>query len=118
VGYNPLIFHHKFSTLVRVKVTNALAYCGTELISTVKGLKIKARQRVHKTLFSLLLKNVSNKLECLITLYRRGLQGTSALAYFAHMKKIRCCEYGPQRRSFKTPCKDFYYKTFTMVTFV
>ncbi len=56
------------------------------------------RGRIHHALFSSYLTNVSNKLECYITLGWRGLIGTHTRAYWAHSyitKKINCFEYGP-----------------------
>jgi hypothetical protein len=48
-----------------IGMTNALAYYGTELITAKESFMIQALSAVFTTLFSLLLKNGSNKLECL-----------------------------------------------------
>jgi hypothetical protein len=43
------------------------------------------REHIHQTLFFSQLRNVLNKLECLITIGWKGLTGTSTLAHWAHM---------------------------------
>ncbi len=60
--------------------------------------------RICNTSFPFLLMNETNKLHCYITIDWIGMPGTNTLAYWAHLKdtkKMKCCDYGPRKWSYK-----------------
>ncbi len=63
--------------------------CNNLIITTVSCLKYMPQRSLH------FLKNLPNKLECYITLSRKGFPGTNTLVYWAHSQvtKKKKCEY-------------------------